>query len=68
MALQIAPIIAAGVGIYLGIKLVHRVVIEGSKVKASQRGQDGNLHKANTPKDLGVLEYDEATDAYRPKT
>jgi len=55
----VIPLFAAAAGLYIGVKWLRRIASGQS---------DSGQKKSSTPKNMGALEFDEVTRAYRPKS
>ena len=67
---QLLLLVAAGAGLYTGYRWVSREVARA--MEAAARAQDDVRNRAANasgggPRDLGALEWDETSGAYRPK-
>lgn len=65
---QVVVVMIAGAGILAGLKFINKLV---GQAKEAARAMDEEAQRvraaARGPKDLGTLEFDPATNAYRPR-
>lgn len=64
---QIMIVVAAGFAAYAGYRWFQKQVERSDATTQAARADRQREAGAGAPKDLGALEWDEASGAYRPK-